>query len=289
MPPTQNGLPRALGVWGAGAFVVTNMVGAGIFTVPAFVRAAAGSGPAALAVWVTGAVLALCGALTYAELATRMPEAGGEYHYLARVYGPLWGFPERLDLASRRLLGSNRRGLTGRGRLRRRVGPGWDPQSRHSAAPRPKGQAPRRSWCSGSPSITAPECAVAACCRLRWAAWRLAAITALVLFGLASGRGDWRGLVTASESSGSWWVALIQVSFAYSGWNAAAYLAGEVKDPSRTLPRALVGGTIAVTVAYLALNIPVSLRPARQWLASRDCCRLRGGPSASSAVPARAP
>src|SRR5205814_4233277 len=85
-------LRRALGTSGAAAFVVTNMVGTGIFTVPAFVRTATGNGLAALAVWIVGAGLALSGALCYAELATRMPEAGGEYHYLTRIYGRLWGF-----------------------------------------------------------------------------------------------------------------------------------------------------------------------------------------------------
>src|SRR5215475_12851351 len=85
-------LRRALSVWGATAFVVTSMIGTGIFTVPAEVRAAAGSGVAALGVWVTGAALALFGAFCYAELATRMPKAGGEYQYLLNVYGRPWGF-----------------------------------------------------------------------------------------------------------------------------------------------------------------------------------------------------
>ncbi|MBO0723336.1 MAG: amino acid permease, partial [Blastocatellia bacterium] len=87
-----HGLHRALGVWAATAFVITNMVGTGIFTVPAFVRTTTGNGLAALAVWAVGGLLSLCGALCYAELATRMPEAGGEYHYVTRTYGKLWGF-----------------------------------------------------------------------------------------------------------------------------------------------------------------------------------------------------
>src|SRR5262245_6868990 len=90
--PRPLGLHRDLGVWAATAFVVTNMVGTGIFTVPAFVKTTAGSGLAALAVWAVGGLLSLCGALCYAELATRMPEAGGEYHYVTRTYGRLWGF-----------------------------------------------------------------------------------------------------------------------------------------------------------------------------------------------------
>src|SRR5262245_10897903 len=85
-------LRRALGAWGAAAFVVTSMIGTGIFTVPAFVRAATGNGVAALGVWITGATLALFGAFCYAELGTRMPKAGGEYQYLANVFGRPWGF-----------------------------------------------------------------------------------------------------------------------------------------------------------------------------------------------------
>jgi len=81
------------------------------------------------------------------------------------------------------------------------------------------------------------------------------AIVLLVFAGFATGRGNWQGITQTSSSSGLWWVALIQVSFAYSGWNAASYLAGEVKNPRRTLPRALVGGTMIVTTLYLGLNV----------------------------------
>ncbi|MEP7340648.1 MAG: amino acid permease, partial [Acidobacteriota bacterium] len=81
------------------------------------------------------------------------------------------------------------------------------------------------------------------------------AIVLLVFAGFATGRGNWQGITQGSAASGLWWVALIQVSFAYSGWNAASYLAGEVKDPRRTLPRALIGGTMIVTLLYLALNL----------------------------------
>src|SRR5262245_28684210 len=85
-------LRRALSVWGASAFVITSMIGIGIFTVPSNVRAATGNPIAALGVWLTGAALALFGAFCYAELATRMPRAGGEYQYLLSVYGRPWGF-----------------------------------------------------------------------------------------------------------------------------------------------------------------------------------------------------
>ncbi|MDX1494027.1 MAG: amino acid permease, partial [Longimicrobiales bacterium] len=88
----SDGLIRTLGPVAAGAFVVTNMIGSGIFTVPAFVRVATGSAVGALGVWLAAGLLGLCGALCYSELATRMPRAGGEYRFLTEGFGPLWGF-----------------------------------------------------------------------------------------------------------------------------------------------------------------------------------------------------
>ncbi len=83
----------------------------------------------------------------------------------------------------------------------------------------------------------------------------IGAIVLFVITGISTSLGDWRNLTAGSQPKGRWWVALLQVSFAYSGWNAAAYLAGEVKSPARSLPRALIGGTMAVTILYLALNL----------------------------------
>ncbi len=82
----------------------------------------------------------------------------------------------------------------------------------------------------------------------------VAAITLFVLVGFAGGRGDWSGLRSAGVARGSWWAALLPVSYAYAGWNAAAYMAGEVKRPGRNLPRAIVGGALAVMALYLAVN-----------------------------------
>src|SRR5262249_56331357 len=81
------------------------------------------------------------------------------------------------------------------------------------------------------------------------------AIIVFTVAGVSSGRGDWGGVTQGSLATGAWWVALIQVSFAYSGWNNAAYLAGEVTEPRRTLPRALIGGALAGTALFIALNL----------------------------------
>jgi APA family basic amino acid/polyamine antiporter len=254
--PAGHGLRRALGVWGAAAFVVTSMVGTGIFTVPAFVRTTTGNGLAALGVWVVGAGLALSGALCYAELATRMPEAGGEYCYLNRVYGRLWGFLSGWMSFFVGFSASIAAAALGAVAYASILVPTWDPGARvvegsditqgavaaavlvaalaifHSTGVRPSG-------------------------RLQTiiAGLVIGAIVLFIVIGISTGRGNWSGVTAGSKPTGLWWVALIQVSFAYSGWNAAAYLSGEVRNPLRTLPRSLIGGTLAVAALYLALNI----------------------------------
>jgi APA family basic amino acid/polyamine antiporter len=267
-PETQS-LRRALSAWGAAAFVVTNMIGSGIFTVPAFVRTATGNGIAALAVWAVGAGLALSGALCYAELATRMPEAGGEYHYLTRIYGRLWGFLSgwisflvgfsaaiaAASLGAAAYAASAVQQINADAALLTIGGWSLTPVTLiaplliaalsifHSTGVRPSGRL---------------QTTIA-----------ISVITAIVLMvagGLATGRGHWSGLTQGTEATGLWWVALIQVGFAYSGWNAAAYLAGEVTNPRRTLPRALIGGTLTVAIIYLSLNILFLYAiPANEW------------------------
>src|SRR5271168_1088813 len=86
------GLKRELGVWSAAAIVVGTVIGSGIFLVPSTTARNVGSPLKVFGVWIAGGILSLCGALSYAELAAAMPEAGGEYVYLREAYGPLWGF-----------------------------------------------------------------------------------------------------------------------------------------------------------------------------------------------------
>lgn len=250
-------LRRALGVWGAAAFVVTNMVGTGIFTVPAFVRSATGSAFAALGVWVAGAGLALSGALCYAELATRMPEAGGEYQYLARLYGRVWGFLSGWISFFVGFSAAMAAAALGASAYIAGALPSWD------------ASAPIGTVGPGITQGSALAAAIIAALALFHASGvrpsgrlqasiALSVVAAIVIFviaGIGSGRGAWSNVGYSSQPAGVWWVALIQVSFAYSGWNAAAYLAGEVANPVKSLPRALIGGTVAVAVLYLTLNL----------------------------------
>src|SRR5579863_5097217 len=90
--PDKSGLKRELGVWSAAAIVVGTVIGSGIFLVPSSMVRSVGSPLKVFLVWIVGGFLSLFGALSYAELAAAMPEAGGEYVYLREAYGPLWAF-----------------------------------------------------------------------------------------------------------------------------------------------------------------------------------------------------
>src|SRR5260370_19538710 len=85
-------LKRDLGIWSAAAIVVGTVIGSGIFLVPNAMVRNVGSPGMVFAVWIFGGILSLFGALSYAELAAALPEAGGEYVYLREAYGPLWAF-----------------------------------------------------------------------------------------------------------------------------------------------------------------------------------------------------
>src|SRR3982074_2440951 len=89
---TQFALKRGRGIWGAAAIVVGTVIGSGIFLVPSPMIKNVGSTAMLFGVWIAGGLLSLFGALSYAELAAALPEAGGEYVFLREAYGPLWGF-----------------------------------------------------------------------------------------------------------------------------------------------------------------------------------------------------
>lgn len=251
--PHPDGLVRTLGPFAAGAFVITNMIGSGIFTVPAFVRVATGSAMASLGVWLAAGLLGLCGALCYSELATRMPRAGGEYRFLTEGFGQLWGFLSgwtSFVVGFSAAVAASSLGVTAY------IAPlveGWDPDTLVGGG-----------VTEGAAAAAVLILALTAvhCIGVRWsggvqttlASLVLAAITLLLLAGFSSGNGSWSGLTAATDAESNWWVALLQVTYAYAGWNAAAYIAGEVARPNRNLPIAIIGGTTFVIVAYLLLN-----------------------------------
>ena len=237
--------------------VVSSMIGTGVLTTSGFTVAAVGSNQLMLALWVAGGILAVCGALSLAELAAMLPHSGGEYVYLREAYGPLAGF----------LSGwvSFLIGFAG-------------PIAASAAAAAKYLLAPAEFGPAVAPAV---ELAVATAvvvaftaihCLGRQATIRtqagmtvvkLVLLSGLAVAGLVAGGGRWAnladrpplspGLVVATASS------LVYVSYAYTGWNAAAYVAGEVAEPQRRVPRAILLGTGIVTALYLALNLTYAL------------------------------
>ncbi|MFN6088220.1 MAG: APC family permease [Cyclobacteriaceae bacterium] len=228
--------------------VIANMIGTGVFTSLGYQVGSIPSGFAILVLWAIGGVVALSGAFTYAEISTTLQKSGGEYHYLGKIFHPALGFIS-----------------------------GW-----MSLLVGFAGAISAVALAIGEYSHT-----------LLGVSNKLIAIFAIVLvstvhwFGVKTG-GAVQNFLTSMKlllilffciapffvadeikSGISFWpqagdsdlilsasfaVSLVFVVYAYTGWNAAAYIAGNLENPSRNLPRSLIFGTLTVTIVYLALN-----------------------------------
>lgn len=263
---------RRLGVPSLGAIVVANMIGAGVFTTSGFALADLGTPGRVLAAWVVGGLLALLGSLCYGALAGRLAESGGEYLFLARTLHPLAGF-----LAGWVSLWA---GFTGaialaaeatQSYLAPWLPPGLPPDVVGSVA------------IVGAGLLHGLGTTTGARIQTLIVAVKVAALVTLVILGAA--RLDPPPVAPAPPvGAGTFAVTLMWISLSYSGWNAAVYVAGEARDPARSLPRALVGGTLLVTLLYLALNAvfvhaaPVDELAGRQDIAAAAAAAL-GGPA----------
>lgn len=239
---------RSIGFWTAVFLVVANMIGAGVFTTSGFSLADLGSPARVLAAWVAGGVFAMCGALCYGALARRIPESGGEYIFLARTMHPfagflagwvslLAGFTAPIAVAAlgvQRYLATSF-GLTAGGMDERWIG---------TAAILLAAVAHGLRLRAG---VVVQNTAVIA---------KLLLIAGFLVAGalLLPGRETAPVAVTPDFDVGAFGLTLVWIYFAYSGWNAAVYVAGEVRDPQRNLARSLVVATALVTVLYLGLN-----------------------------------
>lgn len=240
-------LPRRLGAWSTAAVTVGIMIGSGVFRVPAAVAAQVGTPGAILLVWVVGAVVALCGALALAEAAALFPRAGGIYVYLREAYGPLTAFLFGWVYLIIIPAGAGAIALVFAEYLSRLVplSPG---QIRPVAAGLILllGAAQYRSVRFGAAIQNVSTAA------------KVLAIIALVLaaFVLGRGAGLWApGGPLHPVTWGGFGLGLVTVLWAYNGWQDVTCLSGEVRDPRRALPLALVGGTFTVALIYLLLNV----------------------------------
>ncbi len=231
----------------ATALVVANMIGTGVFTSLGFQITGMPSGFAIVLLWVIGGLIALCGALAYGELAAALPRSGGEYHFLSEIFHPSVGF-----LA------------------------GWISATVGFAAPIALSAMAFATYLHGIFPAVPPL----------WAALVLVWIVTLVHLRDARTGSAFQNVFTllkvglslafitagfafahrqpvtffpaASDAalicSAPFAVSLVFVMYAYSGWNAATYITAEVRDPSRSVPRSLLAGTLIVMALYVGLN-----------------------------------
>ncbi|MBA2079481.1 amino acid permease [Rhodanobacter sp. PCA2] len=240
---------RRLGVWDGAMIVIGGVIGAGIFRTPATVAERTASGLPLLALWVMGGLLTLTGVLCYAELGSRRPHAGGIYLYLREAFGMLPAFLFGWTMALINYPGS--------------------------VAAVATTFADYFCQAVGLPLLWVKPVGVAAIVFIVgvnlfgiragammqniFALLKLAAIALLVAVGLVLAHGHLGGVLAVDATrhvpSGAFVGALLPVLFTYGGFHYLNDLAGEVRDPQRTLPRALLLGMLGVVLAYVLANV----------------------------------
>ena len=254
-------LHRRLGLWSAVAVLVGSTIGSGIFRTPASVAARVDDVPLFLAAWAMGGVVVLCGALTYAELAAAFPRSGGIYVFIRETFGPLpaflFGWAE-VWIIRPGAFGAI--GITASAYTLRTLGA--DPAAGVLAL--------------GPLDIRAEQLLGAVYILIVAAvnyygihrgavlqnlstAFKVGALALLIIVGFALGRSETGldGILAQRTDVGlsPFLLAMVAILWAYDGWADLAFVGGEVKDPVRNLPRALLIGTAIVVVLYLGANL----------------------------------
>jgi APA family basic amino acid/polyamine antiporter len=257
-------LERRLGPLDAAAIVISNVVGVGIFITPRIIAQAVPHPLAFLGVWLAGGLLAFIGAMAYAELGTLRPRSGGEYVYLREGFGGLAAFLTGWTSFVAGFAGAIAAGALGVSDYLGRFVPAASDATPLLTIPLPI--VPPLVFSSRTLVALAAIIGLAMVhirglgpgrlVQNTLAVLKVSALALFVALGLAIGRGS-LAHVTAPAASGSFNLplAFIVVMFAYSGWNAASYVAEEIRDPGRNVPIALALGTGAVVLLYLGLNL----------------------------------
>lgn len=247
---------KKISLYTATAIVISNMIGTGVFTSLGYQVLGLKSGFALLVLWLLGGIAALLGALCYGELGAALPRSGGEYNYLSKIFHPSIGFLS-----------------------------GWVSATVGFAAPVAAAAMAFAAYLKTGTAISIPFVAdenmeaiviasvivIAVSCihflhvkigsRFQNIFTGISILTILVIIingFMCNAKGDISFVPNAQSwediTSSSFALSFFFVTFAYSGWNAAAYIAGEMEDVKRNLPKALLQGTAFVTVLYLLLN-----------------------------------
>jgi len=250
-------LAARFGALDGAALVVSTVVGAGIFTVPAYVASLAGGPALTLALWAAGGLLAMAGALSYAELAARRPRGGAEYVYLREAFGETVGFLSGWTSFVAGFSGAIAAAAVGFAVYLAGAVPALAKLSSATFALGPVTVALSGNTVVALALIatfTAISIAGVRASRLATNGLALLIIVGIAAIVVASLVGGAAPVTRAAAPGVSALSALVPIFFTFSGWNAAAYVAGEFRDPTHAIPRALIGGTLTVTLLYLALN-----------------------------------
>jgi basic amino acid/polyamine antiporter, APA family len=265
-PEIHYELRRELGMWGAVSIVVGTIIGSGIFLVPKAMAANVGSPGMVFFVWIFGGLLSLAGALTYAELAAAMPEAGGEYVYLREAYGPFWGY----------IYGWTQMWVGKSGAIATLgtaffyyfanfygaleaplyviplpIGPGAGPLEIRW------GQLLAIATILFLAGVNYFGVRVGGRIQIAVTALKVGLILILIAAGLLAPAGSAANFSTSTPAVGGlagFFAALVAALWAYDGWNNVSMVASEIERPQRNLPIALAGGTLLVMLVYLATN-----------------------------------
>ncbi len=262
-------LLRQLGVASATALVVSNMIGTGIFGTTGYLAGQLGSPQLILWIWAVGGVCALAGAISYSELAVNFPSSGGEYVYLTEAYGPTWGFMTgwisffagfSAPIAAAALIFADYVGY-------------FDPWFKQQNAVHIFGSGSWDFRAGGAQVLASSLIAVFTilnCIGVKRTAQvqnvltgaKVFIIVVFLVFGFAFGAGNWANFATpivhrttSIPIFSQFFVSLFYIYVSYSGWNAATYVAEEIRQPARTLPLSLAFGTTFVAALFVALNI----------------------------------
>ena len=255
-------LDRRLGPIDAAAIVVSNVIGGGIFFVPIIVAQMVPSSGAILWVWLIGGALAFAGAMAYAELSALRPRAGGEYVYLREAFGPMAAFLTGWTSFIAGFSGAIAASALAFADYVGRFVPAAADVTPIVTVPVPLVPLvlSRKALVALVPILVLSFIHIRGLGPGRIVQNVLAGLkaTALALiialgFMMASGHGAAAAAGPALPVSGML-LALVPIMFTYSGWNAAVYVAEEVRNPGRNVPLALGLGTLTVIVIYVALN-----------------------------------
>ena len=243
-------MPRHFGLGTLTALVVANMIGAGVFTTSGFALVDLGTPQRVIAAWIVGAAIALCGAYSYGQLSRRIVGSGGEYLFLSRAIHPLagflagWvsllaGFTSAIAFAATAIESYA---------LPDAIRPAWLPHDAIAI-----GVVVLAGLLHG---LRARSGAIAQNAIVALKVLMLFAFVGVAAMGAMNG--SWPGpseqLVPPPFSMSAFAISLVWISLSYSGFNAAVYVAGEARSAERTVPRALLLGTVIVSLLYIALN-----------------------------------